>query len=1261
MARRVLIVSQDVALRAAIAQGLRSEGHRIELADGPRRMREVIAAGDRIDLAVVAAAQFGSAAAAMLRDLHTAVPRLLVLSDRPVELERLTGPLPDGATALPYPTDSSALLASIEAALAASATGGEASAPPLLSDGRTLDLDGRVFLDADGRAVELTRTEFLLLADLIRHAGRVRSREQLRGAVAGEELEAFERSIDMHVSRLRRKIEPDPRRPRFVVTVPSVGYKFAARVHRGITAPPLALAAPVAQTPSPVPPERRRLTVLVCSIEGFAALSKERDPEEVGEAAAALWESCAAIVARFGGTMVRSLGDGLTAYFGYPQAHEDDIERAIRAGLALAQALEDAGCRLQGELASRIGIATGSAVVGDVGIGTGGEPTAVGEASWLAARLLAAAAPGWVVVAAEARRGAGRSFTYRQLDPARLASAGEAITAWRVTGPGAHLGRFAARRGGGLTQFAGRTEELAMLQQRWRQARGGAGQVVLLTGDPGIGKSRLARELHKSIGAEAHIPIRFFASPHDTDTPLFPVLRHLERAALFRRDDGPETKLDKLRRLLHWPSPLAEQDLPMLANLLSVPCRDEPHPHLHETSPQWRKEAIFAMLRRMLDRLTATQPVLMLWEDAQWLDSLSLELLASEVDRVARRPVLILVTARPGFKPLWPAHAHVREFALGRLDGAEAEALIRHVGGDDLRAATVRNIIDRGDGVPLFLEELAKSKLLRGMRGGRVPQDLQGLLLARIDGLGPVSKEVAQLGAGIGRRFSHELLALLEPGEHLDAGLAELVGAGLVFRRGIPPEASYEFKHALVRDAAYGTLSERRRRDLHARIAASLEANFPDIVEAQPESLAHHHAESGANEAAARYLLRAAQRALRASAATSTVGQLSRGLKLLDGLPASRRRDALAFRLYGALGTGYALAKGYAAPEAGDAYAAAARLIEAAEDSAEAMRVLWGNWVNLHVRGRIAEDVAQVGEIRAAADRYGDPLSALIADAIEGSAAFYSGRPRHALEAYGKLLAATPARELLEFYPTNHRVNAITTAAITCWILGRPTEAAALIDQADEEARALRHDFTLAWALVWASMVHLLDGDFERAGARLEEGRALAARRELPYLLGLAAMMQGWLVARRGDPRRGIVAIQDGLQTFEATGAAIVTGFFRVVVAELLCECGRLAEARDTAAHARQQMTRWGERWYEPELGRVEAELLAADPLADAAAIKRAYRRAIAAARRQEARGWEQRARTGLARWLAGHAAAEAAEPGTVTARARRRDASSAD
>ena len=642
--------------------------------------------------------------------------------------------------------------------------------------------------------------------------------------------------------------------------------------------------------------ERRQVTVMFSDLVGSTALSARMDPEDLREVISAYQNSVAETVGRFGGFVAKYMGDGVLVYFGYPQAHEDDAERAVRAGLELVAAV-GSPLKTQAALQTRVGIATGLVVVGDlIGSGASQEQPIVGDTPNLAARLQGIAEPNSVVIAESTRKLVGGLFELEDLGPQELKGISGPTRAWAALRPASVEGRFEAMHASGLTDLVGREEELDLLLRRWSKAKSGEGQVVLLSGEAGIGKSRLTAALLERLAAEPHTGLRYFCSPRHTDSALYPIISQMERAAGFAHDDTAQAKLDKLDTLLARSFTLRE-DAVLFAEMLSLP-NDGRYPTL-ELAPQQRRQRTLEALITQIEALSRQSPVLMIFEDAHWTDPTSLEALGRSVDRIRALGVLLIVTYRPEFEPPWVGQPHVTTLTLNRLGQREIAAMIDRVTGNKPLLASIRqDIVERTDGVPLFIEEMTKAVLEAGGPDDAeravasipapslaIPASLHASLMARLDRLGS-AKEVAQIGAVIGREFSHALLAevVRKPEAEFGSALDRLIAAGLLFRQGVPPHATYLFKHALVQDAAYGTLLREPRRALHTRIAQTLEYQFTDVAENQPELLARHYTEAGLVEKAARLWGKAGQRSLAQSALVEAMEQLTRALAQIASL-----------------------------------------------------------------------------------------------------------------------------------------------------------------------------------------------------------------------------------------------------------------------------------------------------------------------------------------------------------------------------------------
>ena len=666
------------------------------------------------------------------------------------------------------------------------------------------------------------------------------------------------------------------------------------------SAPALTVAAPASAVPVGLhdTAERRQVTVMFSDLVGSTALSARMDPEDLREVISAYQKCVAETVGRYGGLVAKYKGDGALIYFGYPQAHEDDAERSVRAGLELIAAVT--GLKTLAALQTRVGIATGLVVVGDlIGSGASQEQAVVGETPNLAARLQGIAESNRVVIAEGTRKLLGNLFELEDLGAKDLKGIAGRVRAWAALRPASVESRFDALHASGLTQLVGREEELELLMRRWSKAKGGQGQVVLLSGEPGIGKSRLTAALLERLAAEPHTRLRYFCSPQHADSAFYPIISQMERAAGFAHDDTAEAKLDKLDTLLAQ-SFTPRQDAALIAEMLSLP-NDGRYPTL-ELAAQQRRQKTLEALTAQLEALSRSNPVLMIFEDVHWIDPTSLEALGRTVARIRTLSALLIVTYRPEFAPPWIGQPHVTALTISRLGDWEIAAMIDLVTGNKPLPASIRlDIIERTDGIPLFVEEMTKAVLEAESQGDAqqtaaailpsvlaVPASLHASLMARLDRLGP-AKEVAQIAAAVGREFSYALLAAVvaEPEAKLQSALDRLMAAGLLFRQGVPPHATYLFKHALVQDAAYGALLRDARRSLHACIAGTLESQFGEIAESQPELLARHCTEAGLIEKAALLGGKAGQRSLERSALMEAASQLTRALDQIAALPST--------------------------------------------------------------------------------------------------------------------------------------------------------------------------------------------------------------------------------------------------------------------------------------------------------------------------------------------------------------------------------------
>jgi class 3 adenylate cyclase len=991
--------------------------------------------------------------------------------------------------------------------------------------------------------------------------------------------------------------------------------------------------------------ERRQLTVMFVDLVGSTELTARLDPEDMSAVIRAYQNTVAGEITCFEGHIAKYMGDGVLAYFGWPRAHEDDAERAVRAGLAIAAAVPTLVTPAGGPLAARVGVATGLVVVGDL-IGEGGarEEAVVGETPNLAARLQALAEPGTVVVAGATRRLVGGLFDLEDLGPRGLKGIDAPVRAFAVAGARTVEDRFEARQGGAPLPLVGRDQELALLLDRWRLARGGEGQVVLLSGEPGIGKSRLVLALRERLRAEPRTSARYNCSPFHRNSALHPVVEQLARAAGFDSGDDTGTRLAKLETLVAQTT-APDGVVPYLADLLGVPPGD--HHALPPLTPQERKARTFQALLTQLEGLARPNPVLLLLEDAHWCDPTTLELFDRVVDRAASLPVLLLITFRPEFAPPWAVLAHVTTLALSRLGRADAGAIADQVaGGRELPAELLNAIVGRTDGVPLFVEELTKAVLEMGLLRPEIdryvlqgplpplaiPDTLQGSLLARLDRLAPV-KEVAQVGAVIGREFSHALLGIVAgtEGDRLTEALDQLVRAGLVFRHGSPAEPFYAFKHALVQEAAYQSLLKSRRQQLHTRVADALEAGLAGESNASPEILAHHLTEAGLRARALPAWLAAGEWAWRRSAYKEAIAHLRRGLEVAAGVPGPEGRRA-EIRLHILLGVTLTLAHG-PRPDAAEAYDRAGRLAAETGETGELLRALWGSWFCSNLRADIPRARSIAADLLSRSRGTSDDGLVLQAHHAAWTTAWQAGDLREAREhAEVGLRLYDEARhhELTAFYGW-HDAGACcrNTLGIALWLSGCPDHAAARAEEGMALARRLAHPFTLGIALTFGCYVRLLRGDRPEAERLSREVVELCLGQGIPVYVASGRILEGALRAADGEDAAEVIL--NNLRALEGLGAFARRSFYLGLLAEVHLRAGRPREGLAAVAEAQRFISEKGERWYEPELHRLRGELtLAAGGTREEARL--AFEAALTTAGGRGARSLELRAAVRLAR-----------------------------
>jgi class 3 adenylate cyclase/predicted ATPase len=999
--------------------------------------------------------------------------------------------------------------------------------------------------------------------------------------------------------------------------------------------------------------ERRQVTVMFSDLVGSMALSARMDPEDLREVITAYQECVAQTVRRFSGFVAKYMGDGVLVYFGYPQAHEDDAERAVRAGLELIAAVTVVKSSVP--LQTRVGIATGLVVVGDlIGSGAAQEPAIVGETPNLAARLQNVAEPNTVVIAESTRRLIGGLFDLRDLGLQDLKGMTEPVAAFAALRASSVASRFEALHAGSLTALVGREKETELLLQCWSRAKSDQGQVVLLSGEAGIGKSRLTAALLEAVAPELRTRMRYFCSPQHTDSALYPIIGQMERAAGLARDDSVRMKLDKLDALLAQTT-TSKPDAALFAEMLSLPS-DGRYPVL-DLLPQQRRQRLLDALIGRTAELARQNPVLMIFEDAHWTDPTSLEALGRTVERIRNLRVLLLVTSRPEFAPPWIGRPHVTVLPLNRLAQRDVDAMIDHVIRDRSLPASIRQeIIERTDGIPLFVEEMTKAVLEAGSEAVAasrveaipppalaVPASLHATLMARLDRLGS-AKEVAQIGAAIGRELPHALLATVvrKPESELNLALDRLIQAGLLLPQGAAPYASYLFKHALVQDAAYGTLLRGPRRALHARIAETIENQFTEIAENQPELLARHCTEAGLVEKAAGLWGKAGQRSLARSALVEAAEQLTRALAQVASLPSTPalRRETIKFQV--ALITPLIHLKGYAAPETKAAAEKARLLIEQAaalgetpEDPLLLFSVLYGFWVASYIafNGDVTCDLAW--QFLTLAEKQGATIPLMIGHRLVGGSLVFAGdvgNGRAHLDSAIALYDPDEHRPLATRFGLDIKVAVLNYRSLSAWTLGYPERALADIDDGLKTGREIGQAATLMNALPFATMIHILCGSYVRAGALADELVTLAELKEALLWQALGKLVKGAIFAATGQATEAVRMISSGVVAYRSTGASVTIPLYLLHLAAAQAELGQFDAAQRSVGEAMAAVEATKERWFEAEVHRLAGEVVLKSPESDAAQAQACFERALAIARERQAKSWELRAAMSMAR-----------------------------
>lgn len=1135
----------------------------------------------------------------------------------------------------------------------------------LLFGAFTLDLD-RLCLRGPSGQMDLRPKSFEVLRYLVEHAGRVVTKEEVINAV-WPNVTVTDESLSRCVSDVRRALADQDQQ--VIKTVPRRGYLFDSVVWSGGSGAELAsraqqAAGPLADvleastdatrgdasenasvdsaapgtpaTPAGVPAfagERRQLNVLSCEIIIPAELSSNVDLEDLRDTIDAWHRRVAEMAARFTGIVAKRIGNGAVINFGYPAAHEDDAEQAMRAGLELCGAVESIERNSQFAWQSRVGISTGEVIIADSG--TPGD-ILVGGALDLSRRLQVLAAPGMVVVDRTTKSLTGDLFEFRDLGSINPPGS-ETVQAWQVLASRTVESRFAALRSSALTPLVGREEEITLLSRRWVQAAGGGARVVLIAGEAGIGKSRMVAELDERIGSSGYARFHYSCSPRRTDSPLHPIIVELERSAGFHRGDTPAEKLAKLSRLTER-TMASPEDVALLADLLSLPTADG-QLSLNPSSQRKKEKMAEAFVRHVAGAARLT-PVLVVFEDAHWIDPSSLDALSLMIERLDMLPVLVLVTFRPDFQPPWLGQPNVTMLSLSRLGRREGETLVRHVAVHRcLPDEIVTAIADRTDGVPLFTEEVTKAVLdsnafVASLPGtSPVPPTLRASLMARLDGLG-AGKQIAEIGAVIGREFSYELLSIVSrrPESELQSAVARIVDSGLVFRRGVPPAIKFMFKHALIQDIAYGSLLRKARRELHARVADALQERFADIAIDQPEILAHHLEQAGNVEHAVKYWLAAGDLAGRRAASREAAAHYRAALASFE-----RRQgtgiDALEPEICMKIGNAVMQSEGYGSVSAVEAYRRAltkAAVLDQTEEYAKATSGLAPLLFSSCHYHEVANTIEKL--LREKQDRLG-PHTRIRLHTMLGVANYGLGNFVTAWDQFEAARVIDLEWPCTSQNPIGGGDPAVVIRNYMCMtgsVLGRIEKSLILTEEGVALARKRADAFSLAWALLGRARALRVAGRYDVGVSDANEAAELCEKHGYRARLGTVLVARGALLAGLGDGERGLQEMYMGTDLWHRTSGNFHMSEWLSYLADCLWRLDRSAEADTVLRKAEQIVEGSDEKSHQGELLRLRGNLSHSNGAVDLAETH--LRKAIEWSRQRKAGVFELRARRDLAR-----------------------------
>jgi class 3 adenylate cyclase len=969
--------------------------------------------------------------------------------------------------------------------------------------------------------------------------------------------------------------------------------------------------------------ERRQLTVMFCDLVGSTSLSESMDPEDYRQILARYQDSVRRVVAKYGGYIARYMGDGLLVYFGYPQAHEDDAERSVRTGLEViadvSQLDDSVGVRLR----VRIGIATGLVVAGDiVGEGASEERAVLGDTPNLAARLEALAEPDTILVSDDTHRLCKGFFEWSPGESREVKGFSERFDCWSPRRVLEVDDRFDARHGESLAPFSGRRTELAVLRESWNEAKRGEGRGVLISGEPGMGKSRLVQHFRDQISSEDFTHLRYHTAPFYTSTTLYPVIQQLRTVAGFAPEDDDEARIGKLETMLQATGPSVEEGLPLLADLLGLTAPEGTN--ALDLAPEDRKRRTLRLLESQLHQLTMQRPLLCVFEDAHWSDPTTIEMLDGALGGVAKAPILFVITYRPEFETRWgETFGHARTLNLAPLGGQDVAALVRGVSIGSLDDDVVARVASQADGIPLYAEELTRGLLETAnkvIRGAQIPPTLQASLLSRLDNLGPL-KELAQVCSVIGREFDADLAAQVVGAESVLEQLQGLVERRLVYREG---DSTYLFKHALIQEAAYASLLNARRRGLHERIAGIL-ASARERFDARPELVAHHYSEADDPLESVPFWRQAAADAVHRAANREAVGHLEKGLGALGRTEPSEERRRAELDLMLMLGPAQMAVRGYASQEGESTFARAHELARELGEPEQQFTALWNQYYIGEMRGQWNAASGQCRELLAIAERLGAPGAMLQAHHAAMSASHCNGQIDTSLEHVRALVSLYDEHEhashKYQYGAHDPGVCALNQEGLLLTLTGLPEQALESLRKADALADRIGHLPSKAHVLLWTAQTYQY---------RYEPAKTLdASLRTIEYcqehgiapILRMAEYLKDWSSGEDEGYQR-LRARMDAMKERKRRGYLIP--YFAGLSADLSLQRGEFAAGLDAIDYGLESVEVQGEREVEADLYRLRGELLVCS--GDQHGGFEALENSLSVARAQNARLFELRA-----------------------------------